>query len=302
MGSEKRARQKAGRQQRLEEEQKVEDKERRKSTFIRLGILVVVVAAGIGLWILLTSDDGGDSPEEVAADQTTTTLADGTTDTTPAPDPVYTSYTDDQYGTGECAPPEGVDEPVLDFEDAPQLCIEPGGSYTATFETTAGDVVVELDSTNTPGTSNNLVNLAQFGYYDDSLIHRSDPSIGILQGGSPHTNNASDPGPGYTIFDEGTGFTYRPGQLVMARTAEPDSASGQYFFTVTDASSLLDAQGTYVVFGEVIDGLEVLETILASHADDPASGLGGAPDPEVTVLSLTITEDAAASNAEDEAP
>ena len=113
----------------------------------------------------------------------------------------------------------------------------------------------ELDVTNTPGTVNSFVNLARFGYYDDTLVHRSAPSIGILQGGSPHTNSAADPGPGYTLWDEGTGFTYRPGQLVMARRGEPNSAGAQYFFTVTPDAGLLDSQGTYVVFGEVLEGL-----------------------------------------------
>ena len=303
MGSDKRARQKAGRQQRLEEEQAAEDRERRKTSLIRLGILVLIVAAVIGLWVFFTRDDGDDSAQdEVATDQTSTTSADGTTDTTPPADPTYTPYTADQYGSGECAPPEGVDEPVLEFADAPELCIEPGATYIAQFETSAGDIFVELDSANTPGTANNFVNLARFGYYDDTLVHRSDPSIGIVQGGSPHTNNASDPGPGYTIFDEGTDFTYRPGQLVMARSAGENSAGGQFFFTITDAASLLDSQGTYVVFGEVVEGFEVLEAILASHADDPDNPLGGSPDPEVTIVSVTITEDGAVSIPEGETP
>jgi cyclophilin family peptidyl-prolyl cis-trans isomerase len=292
MGSEKRARQKAGRQQRLDEQQQADDSARRRATAIRLGILAVVVIALIALFVFFTRDDGDDSSEEVSADQSSTTVADESGTTAPPVDPIFTSYQTEQYGSGECAPVDGVAEPVLEFEDAPQLCIEPGANYVATFETSAGDVVIELDSSNTPGTTNNFVNLSRFGYYDDTLMHRSDPSIGILQGGSPHTNNASDPGPGYTIFDEGTGFTYRPGQLVMARTAAPDSAGGQFFFSVADAVAALDGQGTYVVFGEVIEGLEILEAILASHADDPESPLGGSPDPEVTIVSITIDEEA----------
>jgi cyclophilin family peptidyl-prolyl cis-trans isomerase len=300
MGSEKRARQKAGRQQRIDEEQQVDDRERRKSVIIRLGILAVVVIAAIALWVVLTSDDGGDSTEETATDQTSTTATNGTT--IPPADPDYTPYTAEQYGDGECAPTDGVDEPVLEFQDAPQLCIEPGAAYTARFETTAGDIVVELDAGNTPGTANNFINLSRAGYYDGTLVHRSDPSIGILQGGSPHTNSASDPGPGYTIFDEGTGFTYRPGQLVMARTGQADSASGQYFFSVTDAVTALDSQGTYVVFGVVTEGLDVLDALLASHADDPENALGGSPDPEVTVISVTITEGTEAAGANVETP
>ena len=182
----------------------------------------------------------------------------------------------------------GVAEPVLDFAGAPMLCIDPAVPHSAVFETSRGTVRVALDAANTPGTVNSFVNLVRSGYYDGTLIHRSAPSIGILQGGSPHTNSAADPGPGYTLWDEGTGFTYRPGQLVMARTGQPNSAGAQYFFTVTADAGLLDGQGTYVVFGDVIEGLDVLADMLDSHVDIPDNPLGGAPDPPVVVDSVTI--------------
>ena len=200
----------------------------------------------------------------------------------------YFPYTLGDYGTGPCAPADGSDEAVLDFADAPVLCIDVAGTHVAVFDTSAGQVRVALDARNTPGTVNNFVNLARFGYYDGTLVHRSDPSIGILQGGSPHTDDASDPGPGYTLWDEGAGFTYRPGQLVMARTSGPNSADAQFFFTVTDAAALLDGQGTYVVFGEVLEGLDVLSDILNSHLAEPGNDFGGAPDPPIVINTITI--------------
>ena len=202
--------------------------------------------------------------------------------------PTFFPYTLADYGTGPCAPAGGAGEPVLDFADAPALCIDVTAAHTATFDTSRGTVRVALDAQNMPGTVNNFVNLARFGYYDGTLIHRSDPSIGILQGGSPHTNDAGDAGPGYLIWDEGSGFTYRPGQLVMARTTGPNSADAQFFFTVTDAAALLDGQGTSVVFGEVIAGLDVLADILDSHLAQPGNDFGGAPDPPVVINSITI--------------
>ncbi len=203
--------------------------------------------------------------------------------------PNYRPYRTEDYGGGQCAPEEGVEEPVLEFANAPPLCIDTSKSYTAVFETTLGTVIVALDAINTPGTVNNFVNLARFGYYEGTLIHRSAPSIGILQGGSPHTNSAADPGPGYKIWDEGSDFKYRPGQIVMARTGERNSAGAQYFFTVTEDAGLLDNSGEYVVFGEVTQGLEVLEAMLDSHEEYPpehplaGSGLGGSPSPPVSV-------------------
>jgi peptidyl-prolyl cis-trans isomerase B (cyclophilin B) len=133
--------------------------------------------------------------------------------------------------------------------------------------------------------------LARYHYYDGSAIFRADRSIEILQGGSPTTNSASDPGPGYTIADEGGPFTYVAGQLVMARTAQPDSSGAQFFFTAGPGSSVLDSQGTYVVFGTLDEaGLAIVEQALATSIDDPTSGLGGAPSPPLVVQSVQIVE------------
>ena len=113
--------------------------------------------------------------------------------------------------------------------------------------------------------SRSVTGNAGYGYYDNTKLFRTDTSIGIIQGGAPHTNSAADTGPGFTIPDEGGPFTYKPGQLVMARTNQPNSAAAQFFFTVDDNASKLDGAGTYVVFGTVTQGLDVLEKILASN-------------------------------------
>lgn len=336
MGTEKRARQKAGTQARREAAQQAAARAKRRRTITRVAVVALAV---LGIFLGLTLSGRDDEPTSTAppppvgaevtaepagdgpAGDDMTTEPDGdaatgtgtagddvtgedvtgdddageeaptpetTPEATPGDGPVYASYSAEDYGTGQCAPATGVAEPVLSFDGAPMLCIDPSVPHTAVFDTSQGVVRVALDVADVPGTVNSFVNLARFGYYDDTLVHRSAPSIGILQGGSPHTNTAADPGPGYTLWDEGTGFTYRPGQLVMARRGEPNSAGAQYFFTVTTDAGLLDGQGTYVVFGEVIEGLDVLTAILASHVDQPGNPLGGAPDPPVTVNSVTI--------------
>jgi len=171
------------------------------------------------------------------------------------------------------------------------MCLDVSRGYTAVFDTSAGEMRVALDVVNTPVTANNFAVLARYGYYDETLLFRTDPSIGIIQGGAPHTNSPSDPGPGYTIADEGSGFSYEPGQIVMARTGAPDSAGAQFFFAVNENTALLNGQGTYVVFGRMDEeSLAVAEAILASHVDQPGNQLGGAPDPQVIVNSVTIQE------------
>ena len=283
MPSEKRERQRtmryAGRDDALRTAQRTSSR-RRTRNIVAAAVLVLA-----GLFVFSVVTDGDD-------DETATSDTSVTSSTTA---PVT-------YGTTPCPPDDGSAERTLDFEDSFEQCIEEGQTYTATFDTTEGAVVVELDTDRTPVTANSFVALSRYHYYDDTKLFRTDPSIGIIQGGSPHTQDNSDPGPGYNLqdeggdftFDETTGqgtgpFTYEPGQLVMARSAGPDSSGGQFFFTVNADAAALDAQGTYIVFGTVTKGLDVLEKILALHKADPTSGLGGAPERDVTINEVTIT-------------
>ena len=91
------------------------------------------------------------------------------------------------------------------------------------------------------------------------------------------------------IPDEGGKFTYTPGDLVMARSGQPNSAGAQFFFAVDERTANLDGQGTYVTFGKVAEGLDVLQKILATHKAGPTA-TNGEPDPEVTVESIRIEE------------
>ena len=198
-----------------------------------------------------------------------------------------------------CPAPDGSDGPRLDFDGPPPMCIDPAAGYTAVFHTSEGEMRFELTPAETPQTVNNFVTLARWGYYDGTLLFRTDPSIDIIQGGSPHTNNPSDPGPGYTIPDEppfapdpDTGrpvgpYRYHPGQLVMARSAGFDSGGAQFFITTGPNAALLDSQGVYVVFG-ITDaaGLEVARSIMELHV--ATGNMGGAPSRDVVVYSVAI--------------
>jgi cyclophilin family peptidyl-prolyl cis-trans isomerase len=189
------------------------------------------------------------------------------------------------YGDTECPTSDGAQKQVLSFASPMQKCIDETKTYVATFDTSEGKIVVDLNTETVPGTVNNFVSLARYKYYDGSVIFRTDPSIDIIQGGGK-TNTDS---PGYSIPDEGGTFAYTEGDLVMARGSEPNSGGGQFFFVTGPKASLLDSQGTYVTFGKVSKGLDVVKGIIALHkADD--SGLGGAPSRTVKVNSITITE------------
>ena len=187
-----------------------------------------------------------------------------------------------------CPAVDGSSPRVIDFDGPQPMCIDPEADYVATFDTSEGEMRFELTASETPLTVNNFVTLARWGYYDDTLLFRTDPSIDIIQGGSPHTNDNRDPGPGYTIPDE-PAFEVDPDTGNMARSAGQDSASAQFFLTTGPDASKLDGQGTYVVFGQTDDaGLAVAQSIIGLH--EPGGSLGGAPSRDVTVHSVTITE------------
>lgn len=227
---------------------------------IQFGVGIPVLVLGLFLLVNLVVDDDDSSTTPDVTDSTAM--------------PVDTA----------CPSIDGTQEQVTSFSAAPPMCIDPTKTYTATFTTSQGVVEVDLDTANTPETVNNFVVLSRYKYYDGSLLFRTDPSIDIIQGGGKSNTDS----PGYTINDEGDGYTYEVGDLMMARTGAPNSAGAQFFFATGPDVSLLDSQGTYVKFGKVTSGQDVLTQIMSLHSG-PAEG-SGAPDPEVVVESVVITE------------
>ncbi len=296
MGTDKRERKKANRAAKIAEQEAAEAKARRIKAIrnvVLFGVGIVIVA----VLLSLTACGAETDTDQSAADRTTTTGTSspaGDPDSDESADPADETG-DPAYGDGECPPAEGVDEPVIDFTIAPQLCIDPARSYTATFATTLGEFTVELDTERTPLTTNNFVVLARFGYFDGTDLFRTEAASGIIQGGSPHTQDNSDEGPGYSIPDEGMPFAsedYKPGVIAMAN-AGPGTAGGQFFFVSQEAGSYLGdpdqigpSAGLYAVFGQATEGLDVLQAI--SDLEDPANP--GTPSKPVTIESVTITE------------
>ncbi|MEY5152991.1 MAG: hypothetical protein RLZZ551_1540 [Actinomycetota bacterium] len=287
MGTEKRERQKLNRQQRLTE---LAAQQRRSKTKKR-SLQVVGLVALVLLVVLIFNVTSGNDTSSVAStdtvlDTTSDTAVDTPTDsTTPAATtPVVTAPGATLTGDTKCPVTDGSQARVTKFEKAPPMCIDAAKKYTATFDTTEGTIVVALDTAKTPQTVNNFVTLARYKYYDGTVVFRTDTSIDIIQGGG--LTNTDDPG--YTIADEGSGYKYVEGDLAMARTGEPNSAGGQWFFVAGPKASALDGQGTYVNFAKVTSGLDVVKNILALSSGSGA--LGGVPSRNVIINSVTITE------------
>jgi cyclophilin family peptidyl-prolyl cis-trans isomerase len=158
----------------------------------------------------------------------------------------------------------------------------PAGDGTAVRLTTElGDIVIGLFNESAPVAAENL-NLAEAGFYDGVGFHRVVPGF-VIQGGDPEGTGQG--GPGYTIPDEEVVGEYGRGIVAMARTPEPDSQGSQFFVVVDDsAKDALDSARTYVIFGRVLEGMDVVDAIVAQG---PAADL--IEDP-VRILSASVEQ------------
>lgn len=137
-----------------------------------------------------------------------------------------------------------------------------------TFEMKDGDVFyVELYPDVAPNTVNNFISLVKKGFYNGLCFHRVIEGF-MIQGGDPKGNGTG--GPGYTIRGEFSknGFKndlkHKRGVISMARSMMPNSAGSQFFIMHADAPHL---DGQYAAFGQVIDGMDVIDKIAEVNVD-----------------------------------
>lgn len=168
-------------------------------------------------------------------------------------------------------PPLEATAPKPQFS-APAQVLEENTKYFATFTTSCGEIVVKLLPETAPQTVNSFVFLADAGYFDGQIFHRLDSSIDVVQGGDPTGTGTG--GPGYSIPDELSGSdTYGPGTFAMAN-AGPNSGGSQFFFITGENGHLLDDNPAYTVFGQVVEGLDILQLILGLPIQDPSGATG----------------------------
>ena len=180
----------------------------------------------------------------------------------------------------ECPAADGSSPRQTAFDAAPPMCIDPTKAYTATMDTSMGEMVIHLDAAGAPKTVNNFVFLSRYHYYDGLVFHRIINGF-MCQGGCPEGSGRG--GPGYRFDDElPAPGRYEVGSLAMAN-AGPNT-NGSQFFIVTGASGVgLPPQ--YSLFGKVIKGLDVAQAMQGVQ-----TGMGDRPATDVTINSVTITE------------
>jgi cyclophilin family peptidyl-prolyl cis-trans isomerase len=260
-----------------------EQRKQRRTRVIVGGVIGAVVVLALVLAMLPDSGDGNDT----AATTTSSTSAAPTTSVAPEEigdvipdDPGENTSPPFEYGTGECAPDEKPAERPTTFAAAPKSCLE-DADYSAVVTTSQGTFTIDLLEHRSPGTVNNFVQLAKWGWFDGNTFHRVVKGF-VDQTGDPVGNPPGTGGPGYTITDElpPAVQSYARGAIAMANSG-PNTNGSQWFACVD--CSILPTPG-YSLFGQVTDGMEVVQAI------NDLAGPDDTTDPPVTITSVEIVE------------
>jgi len=127
--------------------------------------------------------------------------------------------------------------------------------YQVAIDTDRGTITMELDPQLAPNSVNHFVALARDGFYNGLTFHRVVPEF-VIQGGDPEGSGRG--GPGYKWNDEPVKGEYTLGAVAMAN-AGPNTNGSQFFICIDDCRRKLDK--AYNLFGYVIDGIDVAQTI-----------------------------------------
>ncbi len=166
------------------------------------------------------------------------------------------------------------------FKSCPPFEIDPTKQYTATIHTGKGDIVIRLYADEAPLAVNSFVFLARSGWFDGVTFHRVIPGF-VAQSGDPSGTGRG--GPGYFFKNEvRTDLLFdKPGMVGMANSG-PDTNGSQFFITYASVPKL---DGGYTIFGQVVEGMDVVENLTPR---DPQQSANLPPGDKI--LTITIEE------------
>lgn len=156
-------------------------------------------------------------------------------------------------------------------------------NYTASLVTSEGTIKIRLNTKETPITANNFITLAKKNFYNNTIFHRVLKGF-MIQGGDPNGDGTG--GPGYRFDDEKFEGDYMRGTVAMAN-AGPNTNGSQFFIMHQDYA----LPKNYVIFGKVVEGLDVIDKIAESQVEDNGSGEISKPVTPIKVLSVGIVEE-----------
>jgi peptidyl-prolyl cis-trans isomerase B (cyclophilin B) len=250
----KRERERAYQRRRYEQwetRRKEHARRRRRAVVAWLVISAILVSTLTGVILVTTMNDGAPAP-----------------DTAPVAEPLPTT-TPAQY------------------DAAPSPDEAEGRTWTATLQTSVGDITLELDGAAAPQAVASFNMLARNGFYDGTGCHRL--VVGqLLQCGDPTGTGAG--GPGYTfgpIENAPADQLYPAGTVAMGRRDNDASSQGSQFFLVLGDTPLPDdSAGGYTVFGRITEGLDLLTVVSAGGTVD--GGSDGQPALPVTIEGVVV--------------
>ena len=184
-------------------------------------------------------------------------------------------------------PVEGDQRQVKSYDAEPQMSIDSAKKYAAVIKTDKGEIRLELFASEAPHAVNSFVFLARDGFYDGLTFYRVLPGF-VAQAGDPTCT--TDPtvtctesgGPGYFLPREDSGHTHDVGVLAMGAPQGGEEVSGSQFYITYAPQTYLDGRDT--VFGQVVGGQDVLDSLVGRDNSDPAA------QPGDKILSIAIEE------------
>jgi cyclophilin family peptidyl-prolyl cis-trans isomerase len=160
----------------------------------------------------------------------------------------------------------------------------------ATIGTELGDIEIDLYTESAPKASQNFIDLAKKGFYDDVIFHRVIPGFVIQGGDGEHGKKSSlnagrvgTGGPGYKFEDEPVKGDYVRGALAMANSG-PNTNGSQFFVCTDDLTGRLPKN--YTLFGQVTKGMDVVDKIVSAPRNSR-----DLPDHPVAITSVTVAEE-----------
>jgi cyclophilin family peptidyl-prolyl cis-trans isomerase len=166
----------------------------------------------------------------------------------------------------------------IQYDAPPPMTIDENASYIATIQLeSGGKVVIELLTQSAPETVNNFIFLAEEGWYDGVTFHRVIPGF-MAQTGDP--TGLGIGGPGYAINDEFDLELSHSGPGVVSMANSGPNTGGSQFFILYGPATHLD--GLHAIFGQVIEGMDIVEGITPRDPQDP-----NAPDGD-RIVTITI--------------
>ena len=166
------------------------------------------------------------------------------------------------------------------FTACPPVTVQTNKQYLATLHTEKGDVVIQLFADKAPFTVNSFLFLVKKGWYEDITFHRVIPDL-FAQTGDPSGTGKGNPG-FYIVTEIDPSLKFdKPGMVAMVNSG-PDTSGSQFFITYAPTAQF---DGKYTIFGEVLSGMEVLQSLTPRDAQP-----GVITPPGDRLLNITIEE------------